>query len=96
MKIQDILYLETFSSCGDGILSALVVLDIINKSGKKLSELSAIYNPYPQKIINVRIVKKPPLNKFYSLQKIIKKPKKNLGMRVEYLSVIQVQNQYAE
>lgn len=70
---------RNFSSCGDGILSALVVLDIINKSGKKLSELSAIYNPYPQKIINVRIAEKPSLNKFYSLQKIIKKAEKELG-----------------
>ena len=69
---------RNFSSCGDGILTALIVLDIIKKTGKNLSELSKIYNPYPQKIINIKIVEKPPLNQFCTLQKIIKQAEKEL------------------
>ena len=40
---------------GDGILSALQLLAIMQKEEKSLSDLSDIMDQYPQKLINVRI-----------------------------------------
>ena len=43
------------NTTGDGILSALQVLAIIQQEEKSLSDLSDIMEKYPQKLINVRI-----------------------------------------
>ena len=40
---------------GDGIVTALALLDVIVRSGRPLSELAAVMEDYPQKLINVRI-----------------------------------------
>ena len=70
---------KNYCSCGDGILSALIIIDIIKQTKKKLSELASILNLYPQKIINVKVRKKPPLKELYSLQNIIKNGEKQLN-----------------
>ncbi len=43
------------NTTGDGILTALQLLDVIAGSGKKLSELAAVMRSYPQVLINVRV-----------------------------------------
>ncbi len=73
--------INNFCSCGDGLLSALILIDIIKKSGKKLSELSSIFTLYPQKLINVNISKKPPLENLVSLQKILNDAENELRER---------------
>jgi phosphoglucosamine mutase len=40
---------------GDGIITALVLLDVMVRSGKPLSELAAAMEVYPQTLINVRV-----------------------------------------
>lgn len=40
---------------GDGIVTALEVLQVIAQTGKALSELAALYEPWPQVLINVRV-----------------------------------------
>ncbi len=40
---------------GDGIVTALALLDVMARSGKPLSELSAVMEKYPQALINVRV-----------------------------------------
>lgn len=46
---------------GDGILSALQVLAIIQRSGKRLSELAKVMTSLPQILVNVRVRKKADL-----------------------------------
>jgi phosphoglucosamine mutase len=43
------------------LLTALVVLDVVHRSGKTLSELIADLETYPQVIVNVRVREKRPL-----------------------------------
>jgi phosphoglucosamine mutase len=40
---------------GDGIVTALALLDVMVRSGKSLSELAAVMQKYPQTLINVRV-----------------------------------------
>lgn len=46
------------STTGDGIISALQILTIMVKEGKRLSELAEVMNPSPQVLINVRVREK--------------------------------------
>ena len=49
------------STTGDGLLTALLLLDIIHRSGKSLGELTADLKTFPQVIVNVRVREKKPL-----------------------------------
>ncbi len=49
------------STTGDGLLTALLVLDIIHRSGKSLAELTADLKTFPQCIVNVKVREKKPL-----------------------------------
>jgi phosphoglucosamine mutase len=50
------------STTGDGLLTALLVLDIIHRSGKSLAELTADLKTFPQVIVNVKVREKKPLD----------------------------------
>jgi phosphoglucosamine mutase len=43
------------TTTGDGIVTALALLDVMVRSGKPLSELAAAMDVYPQTLINVRV-----------------------------------------
>jgi phosphoglucosamine mutase len=47
---------------GDGLLTALLLLDILHRSGKTLSELVADLKVFPQVIVNVKVREKRPLD----------------------------------
>ncbi len=49
------------STTGDGLLTALLLLDIVHRSGKTLGELVADLKVYPQVIVNVKVREKRPL-----------------------------------
>jgi phosphoglucosamine mutase len=49
------------STTGDGLLTALLVLDIIHRSGKSLAELIADLKVFPQVIVNIKVREKKPL-----------------------------------
>ena len=50
------------ATTGDGLLTALAVLDVVHRSGKTLGELIADLKTYPQIILNVRVREKRPLD----------------------------------
>ena len=50
------------STTGDGLLTALLLLDIVHRSGKTLGELVADLKVYPQVIVNVKVREKRPLD----------------------------------
>jgi phosphoglucosamine mutase len=64
---------------GDGIITALQLLWAVKRSGQPLSELAKVMTLSPQKIINVNVKDKPPLEKIPELQKTIKEAEAELG-----------------
>ncbi len=50
------------ATTGDGLLTALVVLDLIARAGKTIEELTADLKVFPQTIINVKVREKKPLD----------------------------------
>ncbi|MCU1321882.1 MAG: phosphoglucosamine mutase [Acidobacteriaceae bacterium] len=50
------------STTGDGLLTALLILDIIHKSGQSLAQLTADLKTFPQVIVNVKVREKRPLD----------------------------------
>lgn len=50
------------ATTGDGLLTALVVLDVVHRSGKTLGQLIADLKNYPQVIVNVKVREKRPLD----------------------------------
>ncbi|MGH9587816.1 MAG: phosphoglucosamine mutase, partial [Acidobacteriaceae bacterium] len=49
------------ATTGDGLLTSLVVLDLLRRAGKPLHELIADLKVFPQIIVNVRVKEKKPL-----------------------------------
>jgi phosphoglucosamine mutase len=49
------------ATTGDGLLTALVVLDLIARTGKRLEDLTADLKVFPQVIINVKVREKKPI-----------------------------------
>jgi len=49
------------STTGDGLLTALLLLDILHRAGKSLAELTADLKTFPQVIVNVKVREKKPL-----------------------------------
>jgi phosphoglucosamine mutase len=49
------------STTGDGLLTALLLLDIVHRSGKSLAELVSDLKVFPQVIVNVKVREKKPL-----------------------------------
>ena len=59
------------STTGDGLLTALLLLDIVHRSGKSLAELTEDLKTFPQVIVNVKVREKKPLEAIPSIaQKI--------------------------
>ncbi len=64
---------------GDGIISALQLLAALQASGKPMSELRKIMTLAPQKMINVTVSRKPPLEEIREVQDAIKVAEDRLG-----------------
>jgi len=60
------------ATTGDGLLTALVVLDILSRNGKHLDELVADLKVFPQVIQNVRVREKKPLDQIDSVASAIR------------------------
>ena len=50
------------STTGDGMLTALLLLDIVHRSGKTLAELTADLKVFPQVIVNVKVRERRPFD----------------------------------
>ena len=60
------------ATTGDGMLTALRVLEVVQQTGKDLDELTADLKVYPQKLINIRVKFKKPLAELLEVQKEIR------------------------
>lgn len=57
-----------FATTGDGLLTALRVLEIVRDSGRSLDALSEDIKTFPQKLVNVRVKNKRPLAELETVQ----------------------------
>ena len=68
-----------YNATGDGVLSALQVLAVMKREGKKLSELASILTPFPQVLLNVPVAHKKDPHEVPEVASLIKKVQKKLG-----------------
>jgi len=66
-----IIFLDTDATTGDGLLTALRLMDIIVRSGKPLADLVGDLKVFPQKIQNVRVREKVPFAQVPAIQNAI-------------------------
>jgi phosphoglucosamine mutase len=66
-----IIFRDGDATTGDGLLTALRVMDVIVRSGKSLAELVGDLKVFPQKIQNVRVREKVPFAQVPEVQRAI-------------------------
>ena len=59
------------ATTGDGLLTALLVIDVVHRSGKTLGELIADLKNFPQVILNVKVREKKPLDSLPAVMALI-------------------------
>ncbi len=68
-----------YSTTGDGIVSALQILCIMQKTGEPLSELRKCLKKYPQAQRNLRVREKRPLTELPAIMKLVEETEKELN-----------------
>ena len=74
-----ILFMDGDSTTGDGLLTALRVLDIVARSGRPLHELIADLKVFPQLTRNVRVREKVPFKELPAVQAAITEAERELN-----------------
>jgi phosphoglucosamine mutase len=74
-----ILFMDGDSTTGDGLLTALRVLDVVARSGKSLEELVAGLKEFPQVIRNVKVREKVPLERLTGVVRAIRSAEAELN-----------------
>ena len=69
------------STTGDGLLTALLVLDIMQRSGRPLHELVADLKVFPQVILNVKVREKQPLENLPAVARCVSEAESALAGR---------------
>jgi phosphoglucosamine mutase len=64
---------------GDGLYTALRVLAVLRSGEAPLSELAAAYRPYPQVLLNVPVVSRPPLDTLPETAALVARVEQELG-----------------
>jgi phosphoglucosamine mutase len=67
------------ATTGDGLLTALIVLDIVKRSGRQLHELVADLKVFPQVIVNVKVREKKPLEQIATVSETIREAESELA-----------------
>jgi phosphoglucosamine mutase len=67
------------ATTGDGILTALRVLDAMRSSGSSLDELTRGFEIYPQKLVNVRVRERRPLDQLPTVVARLREAEAELG-----------------
>uniref|UniRef100_A0A7V5CT18 Phosphoglucosamine mutase n=1 Tax=Acidobacterium capsulatum TaxID=33075 RepID=A0A7V5CT18_9BACT len=69
------------ATTGDGLLTALLVLEMVQRSGKPLHELVADLKVFPQVIVNVKVREKKPLEEIATVAETIREAESDLDGR---------------
>ena len=67
------------SPAGDGLLSALKILDLMKRKGQPLSQLRQVMKRYPQKLVNLKVRHKPAWESVPALAAAVREMEKFLG-----------------
>ena len=67
------------SPAGDGLLSALKILDLMKRKGQPLSQLRQVMKRYPQKLVNLKVRHKPAWESVPPLAAAVREMEKFLG-----------------
>ncbi len=67
------------NTTGDGIITALQVLSVMVREGRRLSELKGVFNPYPQVLLNVRVREKRDINTMDGIKGLMERMEKDLS-----------------
>jgi len=67
------------SPAGDGLLSALKILDLMKRKGQPLSQLRQVMKRYPQKLLNLKVRHKPAWESVPPLAAAVREMEKFLG-----------------
>lgn len=67
------------TTTGDGVIAALELLTVMLRSGKPLSELKKLFEPFPQTLVNVPIQRRKELSELPLVNKAVKAAEKKLG-----------------
>ncbi|MDD2943734.1 MAG: phosphoglucosamine mutase, partial [bacterium] len=67
------------NTTGDGILTSLLVCAEMIRAGRPLSSYQSIINRYPQKLVNLKVGEKKPLDSLYEFQKCLSSCDAELG-----------------
>ena len=70
--------LPHLATTGDGLLTSLVVLDLIARSGKSIDELTADLRVFPQVIVNIKVREKRPLHSIPAVAQAIRAAEEEL------------------
>ena len=76
-----IIFRDGDATTGDGLLTALRLMDIIARSGKPLADLIADLKVFPQKIQNIRVREKVPFVQVPAIQTAIESAEQELAGR---------------
>jgi len=76
-----VIFLDGDSTTGDGLLTALHLMDIVVRSKKSLAELVGDLKVFPQKIQNIRVREKTPFSQVPGIQKAIESAERELDGR---------------
>jgi phosphoglucosamine mutase len=61
------------NTTGDGLITALQVLAIVRRTGKRLSELREGFERYPQVLVNVAVAEKRPIEELPSVMELMRR-----------------------
>jgi len=70
-----------WATTGDGLLTALKILEIVSVTGKSLDELSAGLPVYPQTIRNIRVRARIPFQEIPAIDDVIRSSEQGLAGR---------------
>ena len=73
-----VIFLE-HATTGDGLLTALRILEIVHRSGESLDKLVEEIKTYPQKLVNIRVKHKRPLSELASVRSEIEAAELEFG-----------------
>jgi phosphoglucosamine mutase len=73
-----ILFLDD-STTGDGMMSALQLLAMLKRSGRRLSELDEGFERLPQVMVNIAVSEKRPIEELSAFQELVAEVEEELG-----------------
>ncbi|MEO2069325.1 MAG: phosphoglucosamine mutase, partial [Desulfurobacteriaceae bacterium] len=71
--------LRDFLETGDGLLTSIILASIVKSTRRPLSELSSLMKKFPQKLKNIGVKEKKPIEKLPKLKKAIEEAEKKLS-----------------